>query len=168
MTRFGQNHSRIFYSGSYHRHGPHTQQPKNVGELISCVDDERRKGARGVCIIENVTSEMFRELCDAWSIDIQVLDAHASNPVVDGLWSRLEEQIKGPDDRKFHCLDGFYEYHNIKWSANYIQTINPNHCNRHFFQQDPYPPTSNTRVTYCRPLPHICMIRLTHSSSSDG
>lgn len=84
---------------------------------------------------------MFHELCNVWQLDVKLLEDHFASPDVNKLWGKLEQRPTGPIDPEYCHLDGVYGYHNIAWTVEKLRAINPNHCQRHVFQQHPYPPS---------------------------
>lgn len=147
--------SRIFHSG-LHQHGQPAEF-QNIGQLNAYINLHKDKKPASVCIIENISVSMFRELCNIWQLSGKLLEDHFASPDVNNLWGKLEVRPTGPLGSEYCHIDGIYEYHNIRWTVEKLRAINLNYCGRQVFQQDPYPPSSNTRVTYCRPEPFICM-----------
>lgn len=126
-------------------------------------DPSRNKSTKGyaVCIIENISLSWMQTLGEALALDPAFFIDHATNPSKDNIWNsifdrdRMESAPLKATDRVH--LSGVFGYNGVSVGQSQSLKSDPNFLARHCWHSSgPYPPSSNTRVSYCRATPSLC------------
>jgi hypothetical protein len=143
LNTTGANTRAYYYNGK----GRHLKSP---AEAIEAADASEK---RGVLVVENISPLWMQAFESEWGVEPGFFKEYKANPQRDGLWDRIFEFREPALDRsQLYHVKGVLEYGN--WVFEDINTLDTvGYIKRHLWQPEgPYPVSSYTCISYCRPL----------------
>ena len=150
-TSASNTRAYYFYGQRYY-----PQSPEEIIELET-------RGSRGVFVIENIGPSWIQTLGSAWNLEPGFFLNHARNPPRGREWDNIfnTRSYRSVEDQKlgqYSSLDGVFEYGDWETTTEEDKLLsNHNLMKRQFWKgPEPYPLSSNTRISYYRVKWNTC------------
>jgi len=142
-----------------------TQETKDIAKVFDLARNDGADSRQAICIVEDVSWEWIGRMGATWGIESHFFAGYCVNPKDDNPWRTLF-----PDDRrlgatqgpsKYYHVDGVFEHHHLAGDSTGLlrlkqglrRSLYPRRC----WADPSYPPSSNTRFSYCRVNANLCM-----------
>jgi hypothetical protein len=144
-----------------------SQEIHDLDKVLAQAQKDEASSRRAVCVLENINWEWIGVVGSAWKLEPSFFVEHGANPTGDDAWTTLFPQNreidikKGPSKHKY--VDGVFEHHYLAGEDAALDKMNRGLANsayrrRSWIPVSSYPPSSCTRMSYCRVNANLCMI----------
>ena len=144
-----------------------SQEIHDLDKVLAQAQKDEASSRRAVCVLENINWEWIGVVGSAWKLEPSFFVEHGANPTGDDAWTTLFPQNreidikKGPSKHKY--VDGVFEHHYLAGEDAALDKMNRGLANsayrrRSWIPVSSYPPSSCTRMSYCRVNANLSMI----------
>lgn len=167
-TKFADR-GRAYYSSGARtsfstNQGSRIYSPESVVErALYDAGAQDRVARAAVCVIEDINPRWIQVIGEAWQIPLDFFLNHAKNPSRNNIWNNIFDRDRDPmqavtttNSDRAH-IDGVFGYPDWKMREGRSLDSGTNFMRRHCWDgPDPYPVSSNTRISYYRVSPVLC------------
>lgn len=162
LSKDSLSRTRAYY---FNGKGSYADSPNSIIEKALCDAGTGERSTRlAVCVIENISAPWIQVIGEAWQLNLEFFLDHAKNPAKENLWDNVFNRDRDPlrsqlptDSSRVHITGVFG---NPDWQLNKRRQLDssPNAMRRHCWDgPKPYPLSSNTRISYYRVTPSLCL-----------
>lgn len=142
-----------------------SQEIHDLDNVLAQAQNDEATSRRAVCVIENINWHWIGVIGSAWKLEPLFFVEHGVNPNGDDAWTTLfptnrEVDIKkGPSKHKY--VDGVFEHHYLASDDVALDKLKrgltiATYGRRCWIPGSSYPPSSCTRMSYCRVNANLC------------
>ena len=155
--------TRAYY---FNGKGSYADSPNSVlNKALYDAGTEERRANIAVCVIENISAPWIQVIGEAWHLVPEFFLDHAKNPSKENLWDNVFNRNRDPlqsplsaDSNRVH-ITGVFGYPDWQFKKGRQLNSSPNVMGRHCWDgPKPYPVSSNTRISYYRVTPTLCLL----------
>jgi hypothetical protein len=151
------------------------RETNDLDEVFALAQNGDAISRKAVCIVEDISWEWIGAMGITWGIEPQFFAEHGVNPQGDNPWRAFfpeDRRLGAPQgSSKYKYMDGVFEHHYLANHQTALDILNNSFCRSAYRRRcwnsndSSYPPSSNTRVSYCRVNANLCMITCSMLSS---
>ena len=144
------------------------RETNDLDEVFALAQNGDAISRKAVCIVEDISWEWIGAMGITWGIEPQFFAEHGVNPQGDDPWRVLfpeDRRLGAPQvSSKYKYMDGVFEHHYLANRQTALDILNNSFCRSAYRRQcwnskdSSYPPSSNTRISYCRVNANLCKI----------
>jgi hypothetical protein len=141
-------------------------ETNDINEVFTLARDDAAISQQAVCIVEDISWDWIGLMGVAWGIEPEFFAEYGVNPEGTSPWETLFPKnhrlgaTQGPS--KYYHVDGVFEHNHLASDPEAFDTLKNGlrrsvHRRRCWVCDDSsYPPSSNTRFSYCRVNANLC------------
>jgi hypothetical protein len=143
-------------------------ETNDLAEVLALYDCDRSSERPAVCVVEDISWEWIRAMGDAWDIEPHFFAHYGVNPRGDNPHKTLFPESHGlgtmKEASKYYHVDGIFEHQHLAGDPKALASLEDG-LRRSVYRrkcwvsdESSYPPSSNTRISYCRVHAYLCMV----------
>jgi hypothetical protein len=144
------------------------QETNELAKVLALAHRDLLASRQAVCVVEDISWEWIRAMGDAWNIEPHFFAHYGVNPQGDNPRETLLPGNHGlgtmKDESKYSHFDGIFEHQDLVGDPEAFASLEYG-LRRSVYRrkcwasdESSYPPSSSTRISYCRVHANLCMV----------